>query len=81
VDTHSFSLEIFWLVINSAMLELASAFVPGFEIRSFATAFFGAFVLSLISMLLKWFVMPEKQRSFYGPMGCSPRLIGVNDER
>lgn len=33
------TLGIFWLVINAAMIELASAFVPGFHILSFASAF------------------------------------------
>jgi putative membrane protein len=52
-----FTLGIFWLVINAVMLELASTFVPGFHIRSFGAAFWGAIVLSLVSMLLKWLVM------------------------
>jgi putative membrane protein len=52
-----FTLGIFWLVINAVMLELASAFVPGFHIRNFVAAFWGAIVLSLVNMLLKWLVM------------------------
>jgi putative membrane protein len=55
-----FTLGLFWLVINAVMLELASAFVPGFHIRSFTAAFWGAIVLSLVNMLLKWLVMPPK---------------------
>jgi putative membrane protein len=51
------TLGIFWLVINAVMLKLASEFVPGFHIRSFAAAFWGAIVLSLVNMLLKWLVM------------------------
>jgi putative membrane protein len=54
------TLGLFWLVINAVMLELASAFVPGFHIRSFAAAFWGAIVLSLLNMLLKWLVMPQR---------------------
>lgn len=54
------TLGIFWLVINGVMLELASAFVPGFHIRNFMAAFWGAIVLSLVNMLLKWLVMPSK---------------------
>jgi len=53
------SLGVFWLIINALMLELASVFVPGFHIRGFATAFWGAIVLSLVNMLLKWLVMPK----------------------
>ncbi len=50
------TLGIFWLIINAVMLRLASAFVPGFHIRSFAAAFWGAIVLSIVNMLLKWLV-------------------------
>ena len=53
------TLGIFWLVINAVMLELASTFVPGFHVTGFAAAFWGAIVLSLVNMLLKWLVMPR----------------------
>ncbi len=52
------TLGLFWLVINGLMLELASAFVPGFQIRGFLAAFIGAIVLSLVNLLLKAIVMP-----------------------
>jgi putative membrane protein len=55
------TLGLFWLVINGIMLELASAVVPGFHITSFAAAFWGAIVLAIVNMLLKWLVMPERQ--------------------
>jgi putative membrane protein len=55
------TLGIFWLVINGIMLKLASAFVPGFYIRSFGAAFWGAIVLSLVNMLLKWLVLPRQR--------------------
>jgi len=35
------------------MIELASAFVPGFHVDSFGTAFWGAIVLSLVNMVLR----------------------------
>jgi putative membrane protein len=54
------SLGIFWLIINALMLELASAFVPGFHIHGFAAAFWGAVVLALVNMLLKWLVLPSR---------------------
>jgi putative membrane protein len=54
------TLGIFWLIINAAMIELASVFVPGFHIASFGAAFLGAIVLSIVNILLKWLVMPEK---------------------
>ncbi|HEX6504920.1 MAG TPA: phage holin family protein [Terriglobales bacterium] len=51
---------LFWFVINAAMLELASAIVPGFEIHGFGAAFIGAIVLSLVNMLLRWLVEPRR---------------------
>jgi putative membrane protein len=51
---------LFWFVINAFMLEFAAALVPGFHIRSFATAFWGSIVLTLVNMLLKWLVLPSK---------------------
>ena len=56
------TLGLFWFVINAAMIELASAFVPGFRIQSFASAFWGGIVLSIVNMLLKWLVMPSRER-------------------
>jgi putative membrane protein len=47
-------------VINALMLELASAVVPGFQVRGFFAAFIGAIVLSLVNLLLKGIVMPSK---------------------
>ncbi len=47
------TLGIFWFVINALMLELASALVPGFEIRGFGAAFLGAVVLALINLLFR----------------------------
>jgi uncharacterized membrane protein YvlD (DUF360 family) len=35
---------------------LASAIVPGFHVDSFAAAFWGAIVLSLVNMLFRWLV-------------------------
>jgi len=55
------TLGLFWFVINAAMLELASMFVPGFHIRSFAAAFWGGIVMTVVNMLLKWLVMPPKR--------------------
>jgi putative membrane protein len=54
------TLGIFWLVINAVMIELASAFVPGFRVASFGAAFWGSIVLSLVNLLLKWIVKPER---------------------
>ena len=46
------TLGLFTLVINGAMLALTAKLVPGFTIRSFSSAFIGALVLSIISLIL-----------------------------
>ena len=46
------TLGLFWFVINALMLQLASVLVPGFYISGFWVAFFGAIVLSLVSLIL-----------------------------
>lgn len=48
------TLGIFLLVINALMLELASWFTPGFEVRSFGAAFFGALILAVLHMIIRW---------------------------
>ncbi len=55
------TLGLFWFVINALMLELASAFVRGFQVRSFEAAFLGAIVLSIVSSLLQWLIMPSRK--------------------
>ena len=50
------TLGIFWLIINALMLQLAAAIVPGFYVAGFLSAFFGAIVLSIVSMILRSFV-------------------------
>ena len=47
------TLGLFWFVINALMLQLASVLVPGFYVSGFWSAFFGAIVLSLVSMVLR----------------------------
>lgn len=46
---------IFWFVINALMLEFAAAFVPGFAIAGFGSAFIGAIVLSLVNIAFRFF--------------------------
>jgi putative membrane protein len=55
------TLGLFWFVINAAMLKLASVLVPGFEVRGFFAAFVGAIVLSVVSSLLHWLIMPSRK--------------------
>lgn len=47
------TLGLFWLIINALMLQLAAAIVPGFYVSGFWSAFFGAIILSLVSMILR----------------------------
>jgi len=56
------TLGLFWLIINAVMIKLASAIVPGFRVDTFGAAFWGAIVLSLVNMALKWLVLPEKPK-------------------
>jgi Predicted membrane protein len=46
------TLGLFLLVINALMLLLASALLPGFEVKGFFTAIFGAALISLVSFIL-----------------------------
>jgi putative membrane protein len=43
---------LFVLVVNAAMLVLASAFVPGFEVHGFWAALFGWLLLSLFTFAI-----------------------------
>jgi len=56
------TLGLFWFVINALMLKLAAAIVPGFEVRGFIPALIGAVLMSVVSSILQWIVMPEKAR-------------------
>ncbi len=58
------TLGIFWFVINALMLELASALLsPAFRVDTFLSAFWGAIVLSLVNMLLRWLAGTDKRES------------------
>ena len=48
------TLGIFLLVINGLMILLASAIVRGFDVRGFFPAFWGAIVLAILHMLIRW---------------------------
>ncbi len=55
------TLGLFWFVINAVMLELAAQFVRGFEVRGFIPALIGAVMLSLVSSVLQWLIMPSRK--------------------
>ncbi len=63
------TLGLFWLMINALMLKLASALLsPAFRVDTFVAAFWGAIVLSLVNMLLRWLAgtnKPRQQDSFH----------------
>jgi putative membrane protein len=50
---------LFLLLINAALLELASWFVPGFEVHGFWPAFWGAVLLSILNIGVKWVVKED----------------------
>jgi putative membrane protein len=52
------TLGLFTLVINALMLLLVSWLIPTFHVVGFWTAVGGALVMSLISFLLNWFLLP-----------------------
>ena len=56
------TLGLFWFVINALMLELASMFVRGFEVRGFVPAFVGSILISLVSWVLQTLLMPRKEK-------------------
>jgi len=56
------TLGLFWFVINALMLELAAKFVDGFQVRGFIPALIGAVLMSLVSSVLQWIVMPRRER-------------------
>jgi putative membrane protein len=55
------TLGLFWFVVNAMMLELAAMFVSGFYVRNFIAALIGAVMLSLVSSVLQWLVMPSRK--------------------
>jgi putative membrane protein len=58
------TLGLFWLLINALMLRLASALLsPAFRVDTFAAAFWGAIVLSLVNMLLRWLAGTNKREN------------------
>ncbi|HEV2133812.1 MAG TPA: phage holin family protein [Terracidiphilus sp.] len=48
------TLGIFLLVINGLMILIASAIVRGFDVRGFFPAFWGAIVLAILHMIIRW---------------------------
>lgn len=53
IPVNIMTLGLFTLVINTAMILLATQIVPGFKVDSFLTAFIFSLVLSLVSWFLE----------------------------
>ena len=51
-----FSLGLFLLVVNAAMLGLVALLLPGFHIAGFWTAVGGAIIVSVVSWIGSWFI-------------------------
>lgn len=56
-----FTFGIFLIIINALMLIVASRLVHGFHVSGFVPAFWGALLLSILHMVLKW-VTPSRER-------------------
>ena len=56
------TLGLFWFIINALMLKLAAAIVPGFNVRGFLPALIGAVLMSIVSSILQWLVMPQRHQ-------------------
>ncbi|MCS7048877.1 MAG: phage holin family protein [Verrucomicrobiae bacterium] len=52
------TLGLFTLVINAGLLKLISWLIPAFHLTGFWTALGAALVISIISTLLNWFLLP-----------------------
>lgn len=51
-----FTLGLFLIVINAAMIGLVALMLPGFQIAGFWTAVGGALIVSLVSWVGSWFI-------------------------
>ena len=54
-----FTLGLFLLVVNAAMLGLVALLLPGFHIAGFWTAVGGAIIVSVVSWIGSWFIGPR----------------------
>ena len=54
-----FTLGLFLLVVNAAMLGLVALLLPGFHIAGFWIAVGGAIIVSIVSWVGSWFIGPR----------------------
>lgn len=50
------TLGLFLLIVNAALLKLASLFTPGFEVRGFLSALLGSVLITILNSLLRHLV-------------------------
>jgi putative membrane protein len=55
------TLGLFWILINAAMLKLAAALVPGFQIAGWIPALLAAILLSVLNLLIRGLTKKEGQ--------------------
>jgi putative membrane protein len=55
------TLGFFTFVINAAMLKMASALIPGFDVQGFWTAVFGSLIVSTVSFLMNTLISEQGQ--------------------
>lgn len=48
------TLGLFTFVVNGAILKIAAAVMPGFELKSWWSAILGSIVLTLVGLVLNW---------------------------
>ncbi|HLE18504.1 MAG TPA: phage holin family protein, partial [Syntrophales bacterium] len=58
------SMGLFTFIINALMLKMASSVIPGFDVRGFWPALFGALIITLISWLLNAFISERGRVEF-----------------
>src|SRR4051812_8776633 len=51
------TLGLFTFVVNGMVLKISAAVIPGFQIKSWSAAIFGALVLSLVGAALHYFLI------------------------
>lgn len=77
------TLGLFTLVINAFIFYLASKFVKGFEVISFASAFWAALLFSIISSILNFILTPKagiKYASFRHEDGHDEHSHKIDDD-
>ena len=56
------TLGVFYFILNGILFALAATLVSGFYVSGFGSAFLGAIVMGLTSMLLGGFFRPNKEK-------------------